>query len=453
MPPKQQKAKVAEKKKRKRRNRRRSRKNGTNGGGINAPQRKRVGGSNRPHRLSGRDFITAVTLSNETSLAPLVSQLVSPSQFEGTRQQVMASVYEKYRYVRCTMEYIPAAASTTGGQILAYFDTDPTDQPGSVASGAAHAGSVTFNAYTRTTAALPNIKGGPWFTGEKPTGEEEKFYSQARLVLIPVVPASGPGVTGPQVVGALYLNWTIEFLNPQIAGGLKGTALSDMGLASGTRYDADATTPTAVGHTPDGTATYFGKVVDKWRRTDGTWPGPGVDIMQMMTPQEWDEESRWTDVGVTTKIPGDIGGNNYAWVVHDGATAMFVLRVNPRNGHLQYINHTTSTGGTWNYYAPVDVSDYGQRIMDLWLPEISFTGAPATAIQSLMDRIATLERALKPVRGKQRELTCDSEDLSSEFDQLWPRENECVNSAVCRERERLVLAQRPCASISASHTQ
>lgn len=170
---------------------------------------------------SGRDFVGSVSLpvALDASNFLLLEQAITPEALSNTRVSYMARCWEKYRYTQCELEFVPAASSAVGGQLLAYFEMDAdADAPDTVEDaariGAAHQGAVVFNVYTPTVIKMPSRLGiRDFFTGRS---TEKRLGVQAVARVCALAGASGPGVTTTQPVGSFYLRWSVRFEGRQL---------------------------------------------------------------------------------------------------------------------------------------------------------------------------------------------------------------------------------------------
>jgi hypothetical protein len=178
--------------------------------------------------ISGTDFVATVALPNTLSenSARLTDIGLSPSELSGTRWAQLASMYEKYRMINCSLCYVPAVSSVTGGQILGYWELDPDDVFGGslglaqdIRVGMAHQNSVLFNIYDNVNIILPLRTGIADFYVEKANSTvDRRWTQQGRFRLIATSTLSGffdsAATTIP--VGSIYLKWKCLFKNPQI---------------------------------------------------------------------------------------------------------------------------------------------------------------------------------------------------------------------------------------------
>lgn len=80
--------------------------------------------------ITGTDLIATVSsaaLGNEAGDL-LITQLISPTQFESSRLRQFASLYQRYRFKKIRFVYEPIANATQSGQLVGYADFDPDNE-------------------------------------------------------------------------------------------------------------------------------------------------------------------------------------------------------------------------------------------------------------------------------------------------------------------------------------
>lgn len=199
--------------------------------------RSRAGGSSGMFRgnstqvqiLSGYDFISSVVLPvnvNDTN-AVILDIPTTPSALSGTRWAQLSAMYEKYRFLKATMVYVPSVSSVVGAQMISYWELDPSDSFG--ASGnlqsdlrvaMAHQNAKLHNIYDNTSVDMPLRAGINDFFVERATAgnDNPRWTQQARFRMIASSGVTGFYDTASTMIGAgsVYLAWTCKFLNPQI---------------------------------------------------------------------------------------------------------------------------------------------------------------------------------------------------------------------------------------------
>lgn len=178
----------------------------------------------KSNTYKGTDFLQSVTLASQVTVANCVMAeiTISPSDFAGTRLSTLSRVYDKYRFTRCAIRYVPSVPTTVGGQFVMYFDLDVSDTVADVTSvdiavrnAMAHEGAQLVNVYNRGMTMLP-IRPGlkDFFTG--PAVGDDKLYKQAKFWMIASAGLNGTGLPANGVVGSLFLDYEIEFEGEQL---------------------------------------------------------------------------------------------------------------------------------------------------------------------------------------------------------------------------------------------
>lgn len=68
--------------------------------------------------IKGSDFASSVKVFNSSSYEPAASVLVNPTYFNNAMLGSMARTYEKFRVIRCSLQYVPAVPTSTQGQLV-----------------------------------------------------------------------------------------------------------------------------------------------------------------------------------------------------------------------------------------------------------------------------------------------------------------------------------------------
>jgi hypothetical protein len=69
-------------------------------------------------RITGTDFAGNVNVVNATSYEPCASVLLNPAYFSGAMLGSLSRTYEKYKFNKVSIEYVPAAPTSTTGQLV-----------------------------------------------------------------------------------------------------------------------------------------------------------------------------------------------------------------------------------------------------------------------------------------------------------------------------------------------
>lgn len=79
----------------------------------------------RASELVGNVNLTYTNALNYSPYTLLDQQLMNPNGFTISRQKVAASLWQRFRYRKVTLEYIPSVSKLVGGQLLMWCDLDP----------------------------------------------------------------------------------------------------------------------------------------------------------------------------------------------------------------------------------------------------------------------------------------------------------------------------------------
>jgi len=68
--------------------------------------------------ISGADFASPVRVANSANYEPAASVLLNPAYFQNAMLGSMARAYEKFRFRKATLQYIPSVSTNTQGQLI-----------------------------------------------------------------------------------------------------------------------------------------------------------------------------------------------------------------------------------------------------------------------------------------------------------------------------------------------
>jgi hypothetical protein len=185
--------------------------------GLARSTRKRSGnGQKGVFPLSGRDYLGVLAATGTSVGKVLFSQDLSPSAFVASRLAVLSEVFENYTVRSMVLTYEPSVAATTAGQLMVLCDTDASDRPplGSASSYTAefaHSSARTRKAWETNTAVLPGIGAGVLRWTHDLVGADPRLQSPGWYGVI-----QGPGCPNNTVLGAVYIEYVVEFSNPSI---------------------------------------------------------------------------------------------------------------------------------------------------------------------------------------------------------------------------------------------
>jgi len=224
-----QKQKRAEKKKEGNKNRPKRKRN-RNNKSQNQPLKRDQTVSGHPGRssiiLSGRDRLGPITMPATITPSTLIlyQMPISPSSLETSRLSAMAKCFEKFKFHQFKVTFVPTVANTIGGQITMYVDPNPDavlvtgDTEAFNKDAMAHERSVITNITKRASVSLnTSAKNNTidFFTDESVT-EDDKWTKQGLFVVAASAAMSAAGVVlNDMVVGILYVDWKVEFKQPQ----------------------------------------------------------------------------------------------------------------------------------------------------------------------------------------------------------------------------------------------
>lgn len=177
---------------------------------------------------SGSDFLGPLSVrANPTSAAErvLLSNSISPSAFPGTRLTQLSNLWERYRFRKFRLRWVPAVPKTLACQLIIYQDTDPLDDPtiitnadALVRQATAQAGSQQFNFINGMAIELAKRSDDQlYYTGND--RQNERFNRQGNFYVIQVTnPLNFNGIPLSEdiLAGSLYVDWICEFQIAQI---------------------------------------------------------------------------------------------------------------------------------------------------------------------------------------------------------------------------------------------
>lgn len=186
--------------------------------------------------VRGTEFLSTVTgTTTATTGTTLVTQLIGPHSLGVGRLAAFASLYEKYRFRRFIVRYVPIANATVSGQVMGYFDMDPTEIPTSTTPlaafqrGVAHFGARSNNVWEPRDFEMKDDDPTRLLYTSNVTATEpsERMVYQSRFSLL-----AASALTAV-ALGNLYLDYEIEFVNPQIDSVPASTAATGAKISSG----------------------------------------------------------------------------------------------------------------------------------------------------------------------------------------------------------------------------
>jgi len=191
-------------------------------GGKRGKRKRRGGGGMRGKfaggervTLSGREYLAAVNVTSTQQIGDtLFSGIVSPGAINGSRLQIFSGLYERWKLKRWVVTYIPEVGTSTPGNLVLYYEPDPTDfvPDGQAAiSKAMSSKGIDFPVYSMSRPKI-GAKVEKEFTNLYTTDSVEVRMSQAGLMVLFCNFVST--FSGTTTVGQLVLDYEIEFFKP-----------------------------------------------------------------------------------------------------------------------------------------------------------------------------------------------------------------------------------------------
>lgn len=222
----------------------------TNGNGLSNRGAVRRPLVERKFFEKGSDFLGPLTVkagANISSAADriLLANSISPSAYPGTRLTQLAPLWERYRFRRFKLRWVPAVPKTIACQLIVYQDTDPLDDPSSISDAdslvrqaTAQTGSQQFNFINPMSIELAQRADDQlYYTGEDKLNE--RFSRQGNFYVIQVTDPlnfNGGAITDDIMAGSLYVDWECEFqvaqINPSAAAVLPFHSSQDIALTA-----------------------------------------------------------------------------------------------------------------------------------------------------------------------------------------------------------------------------
>lgn len=192
--------------------------------------------------ITDEELLTTVLgkTSSDTSVASRINinMLINPlgSAFAGTKLANMARNFERYKFTRLSLHYVPGGTLTATGQLIGYYDLNPTTDPATTdttqnlyRNAAAHRRKRAFHPLEDVSLSLPiSTATNDFFLDSSATTEADvRTTNQARFVMVQNI--SSPSGTGE--IGSLYVRYTCVLKNQQLSAGVAGIS----GLAPNAR--------------------------------------------------------------------------------------------------------------------------------------------------------------------------------------------------------------------------
>ena len=202
----------------------------TNGNGLSNRGAIRRPNINQKFFERGSDFLGPLQVKAGANIASaadriLLANSISPSAYPGTRLTQLAPLWERYRFRRFKLRWVPAVPKTIACQLIVYQDTDPLDDPSTITNpeslvrqATAQTGSQQFNFINPMSIELAQRADDQlYYTGNDK--QNERFSRQGNFYVIQVtdpLDLNGVALTGDIMAGSLYVDWECEFQIAQI---------------------------------------------------------------------------------------------------------------------------------------------------------------------------------------------------------------------------------------------
>jgi hypothetical protein len=171
------------------------------------PNAGRKGGEGRMFSDSGEDFWQNISAGTYTAGQVMLTTPITIAQM-GTWLKTILQLYEKWQIARLIMKYRPSVGSTQPGNIVMFFDPDPTNNWAGYTPGADlvkrafnMAGRTDFALWQACQASSPPT-GWLW---TQPQGSDPRLFQGGQFVVVCVT-----GFTSSNDIGALYMDWAVN---------------------------------------------------------------------------------------------------------------------------------------------------------------------------------------------------------------------------------------------------
>lgn len=178
-------------------------------------------------RISGSDYIGPLSVEGVPDNLNRIRQTfpVSPSYYPGTRLTQLADLWERYRFSKFTVRFVPSVPTSLACQLVMYIDTDPDDNPSTIVTAdvlirqaVAQGGSQQWNFnLPKSTSIMARPDDQLYYTGV--TNTDSRFNMQGKIYVIQVTSAinfNGEPLGSSFVCGSLFIDWEIDLSTPQI---------------------------------------------------------------------------------------------------------------------------------------------------------------------------------------------------------------------------------------------
>lgn len=193
-------------------------------------------------RVTGHEVIGNIDTGNASGLAGVFD--ANPACWVNSRLALVARAYERYRYNKCTIQFVPAVGSNTSGVVATAVELDPDELLPTGDTGIQRA----LNSYTAALTPVwqpssmtfsRNTKDHQWYLASQIGESSRSACSQFLAYALYSGSASGP-------LGRMVFHYDIEFLYPELELASSGSNFSrEVGVmlagAAGTAVTYDPT--------------------------------------------------------------------------------------------------------------------------------------------------------------------------------------------------------------------
>jgi hypothetical protein len=172
-------------------------------------------------RIKGCDFLTSIDVGASTPVGQNIVTLpiTSAGAFSGTRLERFFKLYEKFCFQMLRFIYIPSVPTSTSGQIMLSYDTDPSDPTPPVGTHgvqqyAGMMGSKSSSVWQENHIDCPLSDTQKfYYTNEAiATVNDERLFAQGQVYVSAVTALSSANTS----IGSLWCEWVVDLFDPQL---------------------------------------------------------------------------------------------------------------------------------------------------------------------------------------------------------------------------------------------
>lgn len=164
--------------------------------------------------------IIPVTMAANTTALTLSSDLTVGNTTTFPTLSNLSKNFDKVKWHKCNLEYVPAVPTTTGGNAALFFDPDRTDVgPTSVTQALQNARCVITPAWQKIKYSLTKamLRTNEWFTSDTnpiaaaPSPQTNNTFASPGRIQLYITPLLGVTFTTATIVGYIKVDYTVEF--------------------------------------------------------------------------------------------------------------------------------------------------------------------------------------------------------------------------------------------------